>query len=269
MENAEPKILSVTAFQLAESFSLKSIRSSWHERLLAVASQELFYGPPHLLLGQGPGAYTYILNYGVVIYSGHTEAEMETLNGELLPNCQNPLALPLREEFQIRTGSKDLGFSFSEIQVQDGSTDALRIVMLYVGQSVALDYYENLANVLFHGPNPFIETMKQHGRFKASRKTILKYIGESMSMRNRIIDNLYVLDAPDPAWENEYLERIDRGMKKTFDIETRSRALNDQLEVVQSNLELFSQLLQYRESNRLEWIIIGLFLFEVVMAFLK
>jgi uncharacterized Rmd1/YagE family protein len=88
-------------------------------------------------------------------------------------------------------------------------------------------------------------------------------------MRNRIIDNLYVLDAPDPTWENEHLDRIDRGMKKAFDIETRFKALDDQLGVVKENLELFAELLQYRESNKLEWIIIALIFIEVLRVFFE
>ena len=49
-----------------------------------------------------------------------------------------------------------------------------------------------------------------------------------------------------------------------FDINTRFRALDYELRVVQDNLELFTDLLQNRESTRLEWIVIALIFVEVL-----
>jgi len=183
--------------------------------------------------------------------------------------AQNNLAQPLRESFSVHSGAADLEFGFNEFSLPEISDDVLRIVMLHVGQSVALDYYESLADTLMQAPNQFIESLTKHGKLTASRKSVMKYIGQAMSMRSRIIDNLYVLDAPDMTWDNETLDRIDRGMKKTFDTVTRFRALEDQLEVVQTNLELFVELLQHRQSNLLEWIIIGLILIEVIKLLLE
>jgi uncharacterized Rmd1/YagE family protein len=60
---------------------------------------------------------------------------------------------------------------------------------------------------------------------------------------------------------------VDRGMKKTFDIFERFRSLDFQLREIKENLELFAELLQFRQSNMLEWIIIGLIFIEIVHIF--
>jgi uncharacterized Rmd1/YagE family protein len=73
-----------------------------------------------------------------------------------------------------------------------------------------------------------------------------------------------VFNSPDVAWENEYLEKLDHGLRETFDINTRFRELDYELRIVQDNLKLFTELLQNRESTRLEWIVILLILFEVI-----
>lgn len=274
MPNLNPT-LTVSAFQLGESLSLKALRNQLSGRLIAAGSQELFYGPPNPGMGTGDdraiqeettkhSGYLYLLNYGVAVYAGHSDGFVEETNRLLQNYTENPLETPLREDFVIRTGAATLDVGHTEVQIGEVNSDTLRIIMLYVGQSVALDYYEGLADKLLKAPNAFIDSMRKHGKLKASRKAVTRYIGETLAMRNRIIDNLYVLDTPDTAWENEALDRLDRGMKRTFDIETRFRALEDQLDVVQNNLELFAELIQHRASNLLEIIIIVLILIEVV-----
>jgi len=61
-------------------------------------------------------------------------------------------------------------------------------------------------------------------------------------------------------------------MKKTFDIFERFRSLDYQLREIKENLELFAELLQFRQSNMLEWIIIAFFAIEIVnllISFIK
>lgn len=258
--------LTVSAFQLGESLPIKALRAQFGGRLIAAGSQELFYGPPNPTEPDATthAGYLFLLNYGVAVYAGHSDSYITETNRLLLNMAEGPLETPLREDFVIRTGAATLDVGHTEVHIGEVNSDTLRIIMLYVGQSVALDYYEGLADKLLKAPNAFIESMKKHGRLKASRKTVTRYIGETLAMRNRIIDNLYVLDTPDTAWENEALDRLDRGMKRTFDIETRFRALEDQLDVVQNNLELFAELIQHRASNLLEIIIIVLILIEVL-----
>ena len=69
---------------------------------------------------------------------------------------------------------------------------------------------------------------------------------------------------PPETWEDENLNRIDQGLKKTFDLQDRYRDIREGLEIVRENLELFKDLLQYRNSTFLEWIIIILVALEVV-----
>ena len=107
------------------------------------------------------------------------------------------------------------------------------------------------------------------GTFKYAKKDLLKFIGRTLNIKNSIIDNLYIFDAPEEVWENEHLERIDKGLKKTFDLKMRYQDIDYKLKIVQDNLRLFTDLLQNRESTRLEWIIIILILIEVFDIFIK
>jgi len=62
---------------------------------------------------------------------------------------------------------------------------------------------------------------------------------------------------------------LDLGLKKTFDLQSRFRTIQEGLQIVKENLELFKDLLQYRNSVVLEWVIIVLILVEVLNIFLE
>jgi len=94
----------------------------------------------------------------------------------------------------------------------------------------------------------------------------MKFIGKTQMTQNRIIDNLYFLDAPDTVWENEYLSQINNGLSKIFKMKTRFREVEYTLHIIDNNLRTFAQLVQHRDSSKMELIIIFLILFEVLNA---
>jgi required for meiotic nuclear division protein 1 len=91
-----------------------------------------------------------------------------------------------------------------------------------------------------------------------------KYIGKTLLLKNRVAENLYVFDSPPQTWEDENLNKIDIDLKRTFEIQERFRNISESLQIVKDNLELFKDLLQYRNSTVLEWVIILLIAVEVV-----
>ena len=87
-------------------------------------------------------------------------------------------------------------------------------------------------------------------------------------LKNRIAENLYIFDSPPETWENEQLDKLHNELKKSFDLQDRSRDVSEGLQIVKDNLELFKDILQYRTSLLLEWIVIILIAVEVINFFL-
>jgi uncharacterized Rmd1/YagE family protein len=110
--------------------------------------------------------------------------------------------------------------------------------------------------------------LERKGKLAIPGRNLKKYIGKTLNLKNRITENLYIFDAPPEVWEDESLNRIDIGLKKTFDLQERFRNIQESLGIVKENLELFKDILQYRNSNLLEWIIIILIAVEVLNLFL-
>ena len=272
--------LTVRAYQIAEEIDTKRCRAEFPGDLASTAPGELFYRrklasplSPEAD-ARGEEGYLYVMDYGVVIFAGYGEAEANAIIERLRPFCQGLIASPAApagsqpgEEFRVHSGAQDLTLDYNDIHLPTLTPEALRIVMLYVGQSAALDHYEGILNSMMDETARFSRELERYGRIKTSQKNVQRFIGRILAVRNRIIDNLYIMDAPDITWENEFLDKVDRGMKKTFDVAERFRSLDYQLRETRESLELFAELLQFRKSNMLEWIIIILILIEVVQIF--
>jgi uncharacterized Rmd1/YagE family protein len=256
-------ILTVRAFQIAEGLDIKRCRAELEDNTVAATPKELF----SRIKSAGGEGYLYLMDYGVVIFAGVEDEDMAKYLDRFQPFTENPLDKRMGEDFRVHADAQEATFGYNDIHLPAFNEDVLRIVMLYVGQSAALDYYEAAIDRMLAESAQFAGELERHGKLKTSRRNVQRFIGRTLSIRNRIVDNLYIMDAPDITWESEYLDKIDRGMKKTFDIVERFRSLDLQLREIKESLELFAELLQFRLSNTLEWIIIALFLIEVINLF--
>jgi uncharacterized Rmd1/YagE family protein len=153
--------------------------------------------------------------------------------------------------------------------VPRADADEFRLIMLNVSQSVALDHYSQQTNILLEETNYHTQILEKKGKLDIAGSDLKKYIGRTLNLKNRIAENLYIFDSPEETWEDENLNKLDVGLKKTFDLQARFRTIQEGLGIIKENLELFKDLLQYRNSVVLEWIIIILIFVEVINLFVE
>jgi len=252
----------VIAFHIAESIDIKRFRKEFTDTEFYMSSSDIFYA-------NDQDQYLYLLAYGVVVFVGYDELKMSDMIEYLKPLCKNLLAEKMREEFIINTTTNKDAFEYNEIHISQPNPNVIRIVMLNVAQSVALDYFSKLTEDLLVETTIYTQQLEKYGRIKISIKSLKMFIGKVLNIKNRIADNFYILDSPEETWEDEYLSKIDVGLRKTFDVRIRFREIDYQLQIVRDNLNLFTDLAQHRKSNMLEWVIILLILVEVVNLFLE
>jgi len=111
--------------------------------------------------------------------------------------------------------------------------------------------------------------LEAYGRLKISKRNLLKFIGKTLNTKNRIVDNLYIYDAPSIVWEDEFLGKVNDGLTFTFDISIRFKEVEYMLKRVENNLSVFVELANAEESKRLEWIVITLIFIEILHLFLN
>ena len=254
-----PRIL---AFQIAKQIDIKAFRKAFAAPVLAGDSAEALYA-------HGPAGPFAVFEYGAVAFVGLDDLERSNILQFIQPFCLENLAERLSEllDVDVRPGPVEVGHT--SVAVPELNLETLRMLMTYVAQSVALDFFAAQAQHLLANTKVLSLALEQKGRIELSGDQLVRYVAKSMNLKHTIVGSLYILDSPDETWENQELDRLDRALKRTFDIQTRYRSIAEDIQMAQENLDLLRGLSQLRKSTQLEWIIILLILVEVLNIFVE
>ncbi len=254
--------LKVISFQVADSIDLKQFRTAFTAKIHYADTDELFY---HIETYK----YLYVFKYGIVSFLGYNETETTAFLQLIMPFSKNFIEQRLSDEFDIETGTLAINYGYNKIEIPKPGIEMIRLIMLNASQSVALDHYNQQTNLLLEETNYHTQVLEKKGKIDLGGTELKKYIGRTLNLKNKIAANLYIFYSPEETWEDENLNKLDIGLKKTFDLQPRFRTIQEGLQIVKDNLELFKDLLQYRNSVVLEWVIILLILVEVINLLLE
>ncbi|HWJ89625.1 MAG TPA: RMD1 family protein [Flavisolibacter sp.] len=247
----------VLSYQVADSIDIKQFKSAFKAELYYSDSDELFYK-------LGDEQFIYVFKYGVVCFFNYDAIKISGFLQLISDFCKNRFEENLSEEYLIETNAKENRIGYNQIEVKEADIETVRLIMLNVSQSVALDYYSEQTTRLLEETNYHTQILEKKGRLDISGNNLKRYIGKTLILKNRIAENLYIFDSPPETWEDENLNKIHIELKRTFDLQERFRNVAEGLQIVKENLELFKDILQYRNSNLLEWIVIILIAVEVL-----
>ena len=254
-------MLTIEAFQIAKQINIKRFKADYMQTPVSSSSTELYY---HL----DDGTHLCVFGYGVVALAGFTVTTTSELIKFIKNYCIDTVTQNFKDDFIVHEiKDQPLKLNFNSIELPEINDAVIEIIMLNIAQSVSLDFYENLGSTIVEETGKLTNELEKVGKLKINKINLLKFIGKTLNIKNSIIDNLYIFDAPEIVWENEYLNKVDDALKKSLDLKMRYRDIDYKLKIVQENLTLFTDLLQNKESNRMEIIVIVLILIEVVNIF--
>lgn len=255
--DGQPNTIKLSAILVSSQLDIKGIRSFLDVKPLADSSTEL-------LVRFSENRYQSYFNYGVVVFSGHSEEEMKIAIRAISPYLKAPNNNWLRDDYnlQVKPGV-ELEFEFDGLVVEHLDDHVVRIAMLNLAQSVALDHFNSTSETLLTEVKGFTKELELKGKLSLSRRNMLKFIGKALSTQNEIADTIYIFDAPEMVWDNEFLDRLNQGLKKHFDLRVRFSEIEYTLRIINENLSTFREISNQKENSFLEWIIILLILVEV------
>lgn len=253
----------LTAFLVGNQIDVKGIKTFLDIKPLADSSAELFYG-------FSPTKFQYYTNYGTIVFTGYTEEEMKYAIKAVNPYVKEPIEQPLRDEFQIRFDpASEMIFNFNEVIVPRLDEKVIRIAMIHLSQSMGLDYYNSIGEKLLEEVKLFTNQLESSGTLKISRKNMMRFLGRALNTQNNIAGNIYIFDAPELTWEDEFLDKFYQELIKQFDLRVRFSEVEYTLKIIENNLSVFREIIHQRESSMLEVIIIALILVEVFDLFIS
>jgi uncharacterized Rmd1/YagE family protein len=252
----------LSAFLVANQLDIKGIKTFLDIKPLADSSVEIFYAFT-------PEKFQYIFNFGVIVFAGYSEDEMKWAIKAVQPYQRNSFTNWLRDDHEICVKKdSDIIFNFDELILNKLDEKVYRITMFNLGQSVALDHYHNVTENLLTELKSFATQLESTGKLKISRKNMMRFLGRALNTQNEIAENIYIFDAPDQVWDDEYLDKLYQGLMKHFDLRVRFSEIEYTLKIINDNLSIFREIINQRESSLLELIIIILILVEVFDLFI-
>lgn len=254
-------MFNVFAYQVATTIDIKQSRAYLNWNLLFSNSDELFYK-------FSEDKYVYIFQYGMMSFFNMSRSDVDEIFSQLKPFCKDYVSDKMSEEFKVIIIPGQLKVEFVQVVLPQVDEEMIRLVMLNTSQSVALNSYSSITEALLIETNKHTKYLENKGKLDISGHKLKRFIGKILNIKNKISENLYIFDSPDITWEDQQLNRLNVELKQTFDLKLRYRLIHDRIDIIKENLELFKDIMDHKESSRLEWIIIILIVIEVVDMFI-
>ncbi|MCB0398369.1 MAG: RMD1 family protein [Winogradskyella sp.] len=254
-------MLPVVAYQVANNINIKASKQQLHWQMLFQGTDEVFYL-------HSKDKYIYLFQYGMVSFFNLTKLEIDNALQAIKPLCDTYFEHMISEEVNVEIKANTIQVNFESIVLPGINSEMIRLVMLNASQSVALNLYSEITETLLIETNEHTKYLESKGKLNISNNKLKRFIGKILNIKNKISENLYIFDSPEITWDDEQLNKLNTDLKQTFDLKDRYHLIHDRIEIIKENLELFKDIMDHRESSRLEWIIIILILVEVVDMFI-
>jgi required for meiotic nuclear division protein 1 len=254
MENIE-----LFAVNITDHIDLKQLKTNFFGKLVIATPVELFYKKDNF-------KYISFFNFGVVVFSNHTKNEIK----EVIDSIEGFISEKqkhLSENILLNFGKNKNPIYENEVLVipdNEIKDEIFRIVMFNLSQTVAVDGYARVADSLLQEVKTYASQLARNGKISLSKRNMMKFIGRSLFTRNKIIDNIFIFDSPDIAWEDEMVEKVHKLLVQIFDLNIRLREMELTFNVIDTNLQVFNDSYEHRYSTFLEMVVIILIFIEIL-----
>ncbi len=208
-----------------------------------------------------------ITSFGVIVFWPFDREVASHAMSAMLPFVDDLAVVDeVKDRLVVETAMRESKVLFNEIWIADEpSFDQISLITQLLAQSVALEHLENEVDRALQRIEEHVQRLRNKGRLDMSGKTVFKNIGFAMDIRHRVLNGLSLFDKPDSVWESETLEILYTQLYRHFDLEDRLRTITRKLTFISENTAFLYEFMSTRKSHQLEWIIIFLIAFEIVL----
>lgn len=223
-------------------------------------------GPVTMLVGAR--GYNLIFRFGVVVLVGLSPAEEKNVLDSLAGALQNPFAQPELEEVELlvdpdRPERLDAD---GVLGLHDAGTGRLQVVAHVLAKSCVLGYYERSVADAFDRIEHLAERLCRGESPARGKQEILNEIGNVLLILTRTVGRVEVTEKPEITWDDPDLDRLYQRLASEYELRDRDLALSRKLELVSRTAETYLDLVNNRQTLRVEWYIVILIVVEIVLS---
>lgn len=214
------------------------------------------------------GGIAVLFRYGVAVLIGLKPDEATAFLTALKPRITSEFTRYEEEatELELCDGTEDVVQPGGPICLTAFSTDRLLIIADALAKSTVLAHDERRVSAVFDIIEPFARELAERGRTPRDRKAMLKLIGNALLVQQRVSGRVAVVEKPDALWDKPELERLYARLEDEYELQERVEALDRKLTVIAETAQAFTDMIDTRRSLRLEWAIVVLIVFEIILS---
>jgi uncharacterized Rmd1/YagE family protein len=216
----------------------------------------------------GSEGFVTLFRYGVAVISGLSAAEEQQVLSSLRPRLIRPVN-PVEEEaalIEIAPDRDEQILPGGPIMLRTMTPEHLIVIADALSKSVVLARDEREVAAVFELTEPFARQLAERGSAGASRRAILKQIGNALLVQHRLSGRVAVAEKPDVVWDRADLDRLYARLDDEYELQERAEALTRKLTVVAETAEVLTDIIDTRRSLRLEIIVVVLIAVELIFA---
>lgn len=176
----------------------------------------------------------------------------------------NSFEQPIVEELNYIV-AQEFKIHFDTISLSDSSSISKIAISHALSQNVKLEQFEKEVQSSIEKNSAIPMQLAKEGKINLTKKEISMKIGELFLVKSKINLHYDLLDTPEFFWEYPEYENSYEKMFKYLDIKARVEVLNKKVEVIQELLDVLGDEQKHKYSSFLEWIIIILIAFEIII----
>jgi uncharacterized Rmd1/YagE family protein len=219
-----------------------------------------------LVLPVGERGLAMLFRYGVVVLFNVAEPEQKSWLKEIRDRVEKPYRRHESEETRVLVNAPAEGVSAEGITLAALTLPRLQVVATVLARSVSLAWYETTMAASFDMIEPLARQLDQPHASGRVLKEVLRHIGSTLLVQQKMIGRVEIADKPDILWEQPELERLYARLEDEYELNDRLATLDRKLELIERTAEITLDLVQARRTLRVEWYIVGLIVFEVVLT---
>jgi uncharacterized Rmd1/YagE family protein len=211
----------------------------------------------------------YVFHFGAVLLIGAESIEgplaeelVRATGRALLPRTSDSYTFVVDPKMEAGRPRVD----WDRVAIPEERDELISAAVLLLAQSAALERFEQKAEELLEQALDMARTLRDTGRPPRQTRALVSRIGHITSERLAMSSWFYLEDRPEPTWRDAGVSSLYDALFENLEMEARRKAMLHKLDEVESATQVMIDLAHGRESHLLEWAVVLLIVFEVVLT---
>lgn len=210
----------------------------------------------------------FLFAFGVIVFVDCSEHNIRALLdylGKHYPGLQSSQPFRWSDHYRLAIeANAPISCDNDGVTIPSASPSATSILATILAKSVALERVESSLETVLDRSEKRIEALEK-GKLHGADASLARDAGAVLRLEHESIHYLGLIDKPESTWSDETADALYTMLERQFELRDRYAAVRHRVEVLKDLGSTFANLAHARRSARLEWVIILLIAFEIVL----